>query len=171
MNIHRTFIACLAVFVALSLAAAAQSTRYYHDNNPIENPDDIAPLLRDGDHVSIVEFAEYHPVLLKRAVDNYAACLRCGNNGVVESAIAQLARLRLDVPTLSAEKCLRELRRLAGEGATPVIRIKARFALLLCDEPALFDTAALQLQRDPEKLFADIATQLRAKLFGANGNE
>ena len=171
MNTRFVVITVTAFLVAWTVAAPAQTSASYHNAKPLDNTDDIGPLVRSGDHSGIVAFAEYHPVLLKRALDNYAQCLRCGNSGVVESAIAQLLRLHLDVPGLSAEPCIRELRRLAGDGATPVIRLKARLALLLCDEPDLFDIARLQRQRESEKLFGEIAEQLCSRLIGSTAQD
>ncbi|MBL0177465.1 MAG: hypothetical protein IPP94_19865 [Ignavibacteria bacterium] len=169
MKTHTVTAAILFLFTVS--APSFSQTSCSNDPGLLDTPDDILNMVTRSDDTLIQTYAEYHPVLLKTALDNYAVCLRSDNHGVVESAIAQLVRLKLDVPNLSAPDCVREMRRLSTEGRTQMIRLKARFALMLCDDPALFDLAQLHRSDEPDAVFAEIASQLRSKLIVSEARE
>ena len=102
----------------------------------------------------------YQAYDLDRVESAYLHSLRHSNNGVVESAIANVARQKIAQPAYCSEGIQNELRYLAVEGPTPAIRFKASLASLLCDRPELFVDFRDSDFRTSQDLFTTIAHRL-----------
>ena len=122
-----------------------------------------------GDSVKDLEepmvlLADKHPVLFKRAVDNYVVCLKSDNCGVVESALAHVVKLRLAFPNESFTDITREVTRLAASGSTSCIRFKAALTRQVFENTDLADLAGLPASSDPDAFFADLGMRLSRAL-------
>ena len=71
-----------------------------------------------------------------KVVSNYAASLGHHNEGVVESAIFQVLKLKQAYPDMAMPRIREQLRKLALHGANQTIRYKAFIALSWMDQPA-----------------------------------
>lgn len=140
MNTART-VATVIVMASVAVGAAAQ-----------EKAD------QEFQHYGSV--AAYQSCDLSRVEEAYLRSLGHDNYGVVESAIGNVARLKIAQPETYSESVQDKLRDLAVEGPTPAIRYKASLASLLCDRPELFVVYKDRDFRTSEELFRAIAHRL-----------
>lgn len=113
---------------------------------------------------SMILLADEHPVLFKRAVDNYVACLKSDNCGVVESALAHVVKLRIAFPNESFTDVSREVTRLAASGSTPYIRFKAALTRQVFENTDLPDLADLPDTANPDAFFSELGVRLSRTL-------
>ena len=97
---------------------------------------------------------------LLRYEKNFIGSLRFPCDGIVESALRELAMIKLCQPTCCSEAIEEEIRQLAVEGATPSIRYKAQLASLLFDIPEMFMNEQLVSYKDAEQLFTALSRRL-----------
>jgi len=110
--------------------------------------------------------ARYHTAdarILERA---YLGCLESTNDGVVESAIAQTARMKLALPELPFEKMQAALGILSVNGRTATIRYKAYLAGLVFDDPAMFVREGEVEYSSSEQMFSALGQRLQSTLLG-----
>jgi ribonucleotide reductase alpha subunit len=97
---------------------------------------------------------------LQKAACQYAHDLKSGNEGVTESAIAHVIRMKLFVPDLSCPELEMGLRMLAVTGDTPAVRHRAYLATLVFDSPALFKEEAARTYESPDEIFRSVASRV-----------
>lgn len=105
---------------------------------------------------------------LAKVERNYLACLQSLNDGVVESAIAQVAHLKLYCPDNCFAGLQGALNSLAVTGRTPAIRYKAYLAMLVFDQPAMFSKEQEGEYKTESQLFTAIGKRLQQSLIGYN---
>jgi hypothetical protein len=105
---------------------------------------------------------------LAKVERNYLACLQSQNDGVVESAIAQVAHLKLYCPDNCFAGLQGSLNSLAVTGRTAAIRYKAYLAMLVFDQPALFAKEQGAEYKTESQLFSAIGKRLQETLIGYN---
>jgi hypothetical protein len=88
------------------------------------------------------------------------------NDGVVESALAHITRLKLYRPCSTCQELHQKLHSLAVMGRTPAIRFRAYLADLVVDSPELFTGEQRAEYRDPEEMFAALSVRLQTSLLG-----
>jgi hypothetical protein len=103
---------------------------------------------------------------LAKVERRYLACLQSLNDGVVESAIAQVAHLKLYCPGKCFAGLQGALSRLAVTGRTPAIRYKAYLAMLVFDHPAMFVNEQEAEYSTEGQLFTAIGKRLQQSLIG-----
>ncbi len=106
---------------------------------------------------------------IRRYEDNYLSCMKCANDGVVESAIAQSVRMRWALPDARLEDLRDALATLARDGRTPAIRYKSYLAGLVFDSPVIFKGEGVQSYTWDEDLFAAVSSRAERALLGCNG--
>ena len=106
---------------------------------------------------------------VRRFEDNYRACLTSGNDGVVESAIAQCVRLKWALPSAELEQVRKTLGTLATGGKSAAIRYKASLASLVYDAPSIFSDESGQKYAWDEDLFTAISVRAQKAILGYNG--
>jgi hypothetical protein len=106
------------------------------------------------------------PVNVEKA---YVAALQIENQGVIESALAQVAWMRLMLPEEPLTDLRAEVSRLAASSESPAVRIQAYLAGLVFDHPEMFRNAALAKPKDPAALFGTFAGQLQRMLASQAG--
>jgi hypothetical protein len=114
-----------------------------------------------------------NPVSERRLVmaeQNYVAALGSENAGLVESAIAMVARLSVNAPERDFTGIREKLNELALHGGTASIRFKAYLVSTILDNRATTITADDIAALDNDGLFALIATRLQASLLGFSGH-
>jgi hypothetical protein len=117
----------------------------------------------------------FYPVLktssdeYKERLDKcYAISLSFDNNGLVESALAIVTMMKLDVPAEEFSRIKDEIDDLAVNGPTPVIRFKAYLADAVFANPAMFREEAARRYDDPDALFSALADRLTKALLSSN---
>jgi hypothetical protein len=102
---------------------------------------------------------------LQNIEKRYMECLTCGNNGVVESALAHIALVKMYRPDAEIPALQARVRSLAVAGCTPVIRYKAQLVSLLFDYPSVFAGARVPGYSSSEEMFASLAQRMRETLL------
>ena len=119
---------------------------------------------------SFVSSAErYSRVYLKKACANYLASLKSPNDGVVESAIAEIARMKAILQKENFCDLKGELDRLSVSGRTAPIRYRAYLAALLLDNPDWFKEECCKQYTSSEELLTAISKHLQKTLVGYAG--
>ncbi len=104
---------------------------------------------------------------LKKACQNYVAGLKSGNDGVVESTLAHVIRMKMCRKTDDFCDVKAVVDGLAVAGPTPGIRYKAYLASLVLDNPAWFSEECDKEYAGPEELFTSLAKRLDQTLLGS----
>lgn len=99
---------------------------------------------------------------------NYLAALASENEGVVQSAIAHVTKLRLVCPEREVRDLQTKISDLAVHGMTPAIRYRAYLASYVFDQPGLLLEEFKNDYRDDTELFNAIANRLQKSLLGYN---
>jgi hypothetical protein len=105
------------------------------------------------------------PAILK-AFEN---CLATDNEGVQESAMAQLAMLKLRMPAVETAKIVRHLEDLSMTAPAPDIRFKAYITSQVYKNPELFVKERSGKYNDGEELFNALAARLQSSLLSYRG--
>jgi len=105
-----------------------------------------------------------------KAINQYCASLRSENEGVVESALAHLVRMKLFVPELNCPEVPLAIRMVAVSGETPKVRHRAYLASLVFDSPAIFKAEGKQLYSGPDDLFSTIASRTNVAFLAPVNN-
>jgi hypothetical protein len=92
-------------------------------------------------------------------------CLECQNDGVVESALAQIAWAKLNVASYDFSAMRAVLNKLAIYGQTPEIRYKAYLVTLVFDHTELFRDVLGKEYADGTDLFSAISERVRRSLL------
>jgi hypothetical protein len=117
----------------------------------------------------------FYPVLKKfstaekERVDKvYAAALSSGHNGLIESALAVVTKVKLDLPADKFPMIKNEIENLVADGGTPVIRSKALLASIVFANPAIFKKEAAHQYSDPNALFNALADRTTETILSSN---
>ena len=101
-----------------------------------------------------------------KVVGNYAASLGHHNEGVVESAIFQVLKLKQAYPEMAMPQIRDQLSGLALHGASQAIRYKAFIALAWMDQPEALRAIDLPAG-DADAAFRQMADELERELRSA----
>ena len=127
---------------------------------------------KPGSDFSYFSNAESHQrVDLNRACINYCAGLKSGNEGVIESAIAHVVRMKMYLKDQSFCDLRAIMNSLAVYGPTPAIRYKAYLASLVLDNPAWFAEECNKEYRNPTELFTALSSRLEKTLVALAGRK
>jgi hypothetical protein len=134
----------LATLLLTAAAATAQEPRYFSDYSAHQRTD------------------------IDRAVTHFSASIQSDNEGVVESGLAHIGRLKLYYPDRQFPELEASVRMLATDGRTPAIRYRAYLVASLMDAPALFAPESTGNYATPDELFGALASRLQQTLLGGN---
>jgi hypothetical protein len=112
-------------------------------------------------------YASHQQTNLDRAVTRYLECLESPNDGVVESGLAHIGRMKLYYPERRFPEIEKTVGLLATYGRTPALRYRAYLIGTLFTNPSAFSTEARSDFRSPDELFSAIAMKLQQTLLGA----
>ena len=101
---------------------------------------------------------------------NYMMGLRSSNQGLVESAMMQVAKIKMIVPAARFEDVKNVIDSLSIYGDTPSVRYKAYLASNVCENPAWFAGKAYSGYQYNEEFFAAVAAQLQERILGSRAN-
>jgi len=102
---------------------------------------------------------------LKAALPNYSNALNSNNDGVIESAIENLVKLKIHAPDLDFSKVTKRLDQLTEQGNTREIKYKSFIAYLYLEDAERFNWIASE-DRDKklkivEELFVRLEKQIK----------
>jgi hypothetical protein len=107
-------------------------------------------------------YVEARLVFLEKA---YGFALESSIDGVIESAVREVARIKIAHPGWQAESLKERLEEIATEGRTPAIRYKAFLTHALFDTPLLFEGEQFRDFRTPTELFSAVARLLETDML------
>jgi hypothetical protein len=106
---------------------------------------------------------------LRCASGRYLAALGTANEGVIESAMAHVVRMKMYRPNENFPDLRAAINSVAVVGPTAAIRYKAYLASLVLDNPAWFKEECGREYRNPTELFAALANRLEKALISHAG--
>lgn len=109
-------------------------------------------------------------IVTVKVVRNYQFCLRSENNGVVESALGQVAFMKLVNPDQPMEMLQEDITQLVLFGRTPRIRYRAYLAAQVIDNPGMFAGIAMPACTTCDELFDELAGELQ-RAVSADGSK
>jgi hypothetical protein len=111
--------------------------------------------------------ASYRNVDKARATQQYLACLASLNEGVVVSALAQVAQMQIAHPGESFGTLHRAVGDLAHEGRTREVRSKARLVATVLENPELFAGYADRTFDTADEFLGAVAQRVAESLLTA----
>jgi hypothetical protein len=126
-----------------------------------------APAQSTADRPFFPPSARYQKADIRSLERSYVFALGSTNDGVVESAIAHVARIKLEVPSASMERVKAALGCLSVNGKTAGIRYRAYLAGLVFDDPKLFAQDAAKEFATSEEFFTALSGRLQTELLTA----
>ncbi len=104
----------------------------------------------------------------ERLDKTYAAALSSKHNGFIESALAIVTMIKLDIPADEFPAIKDEIESLVVNGTTPVIRYKAYLAEAVFANPAMFKAEATRQYSDRDAFFSALAERMSKTLLSSN---
>lgn len=106
--------------------------------------------------------ARYACVGAAKAAQAFKPALSSPNQGVVESALAHVAMIKLTIPECELRSVSAIISGIEVRGMTEELRYKAWIVRMLMDNPRMFGDVAKAGYEDPDALFAALASSLAA---------
>jgi hypothetical protein len=111
----------------------------------------------------------YRNANIPAALRAFEGCLSIENEGVQESAMAQLAMLKLMVPTVNDETVVRRLEELSLSAPAPSTRFKAYITSQVYRSPEYFAGEQGMRYKAGDDLFNALAARLQESLLSYKG--
>lgn len=109
-------------------------------------------------------YAAYEPTALDR---NYSTCLNSPIDGVVESALAHVIKMKLAWPDQSFPRVESAVRKLSVNGHTMAIRYRAQLSSMVLDNVQTFKISNCTDCASPDSLFEAVAARLQQTALSA----
>jgi hypothetical protein len=110
----------------------------------------------------------YEKANLDRGEKNFEANLKSSNEGVLESSLALIGRIKLYHPDRPMEKIEKEIYQLSISGPTDRIRYKAYLVYKVFNNPSMFATESKTDYTDSDQMFTALAMRLQNSYLSAN---
>jgi hypothetical protein len=108
---------------------------------------------------------KYTPADKERMEKNFVYSLSFTNDGIVESALALVTMMKLDLPADEFPRIMEKIDNLVVYGTTPVIRYKAYLAEAVFANPSMFKEEAAHRYSDPDTFFSALAGRITKTLL------
>ena len=96
----------------------------------------------------------------ERMDKNFAAALKSDNEGLVESALTIVTKVKLSLPDEQYQSIREEIEKLTGDGTTPSIRYKAYIAEAVFTDPSIFREETGEVYANGDALFSALAQRM-----------
>jgi hypothetical protein len=110
----------------------------------------------------------YEKANLDRGEKNFEANLKSSNEGVLESSLALIGRIKLYYPERPMDKIEKEVYQLSVSGPTDKIRYKAYLVHNVFTNPAMFAIESKTEYTDSDQMFTALAIRLQNNYISAN---
>ena len=104
--------------------------------------------------------ARHNEVSAINAGQRYLSCLQSNNEGVIESALAHVAMMKLVVPGGKYDALKTKVSQIARRAATAELRYKAFLTAKVLEQPEIFKSVVRESYSTPDELFATLASRL-----------
>jgi hypothetical protein len=147
MKAVRMFATAIVVFAAISTQAQTKEDPKYFSDPAVYKKADVATALKA-----------------------FERCLAMDNAGVQESAIAQLAMVKMVLPEVEAAEITHRLEEMATSAPAPSTRYKAYITSQVYRNPELFASERGVEYNDADALFNALAARLQNSLLTYGGH-
>ncbi len=127
-----------------------------------------------GATINLLQAQSFYPVLKnfstaeKERVDKvFANSLSSGNNGLIESVLTIVTKMKLDLPADEFPKIKDEIDNLVTDGTTPVVRYKAYLAGAVFANPEMFKGQTTHQYNNQEAFFSELAETMTKTLLSS----
>jgi hypothetical protein len=134
----------------------------------------VLAALMIGVMVTLTQAQMFYPVLQKfthadkeRIDKGYSFALASNHNGIIETSLAIVTMVKLDMPTSEFPKVKDEIDNLAIKGETPSIRYKAYLAGAVFANPAMFKEVTGHQYSNSDALFSAVADKMTKTLLSS----
>ena len=104
--------------------------------------------------------AKHRGLPIAKAERNYLACLQSTNEGVVESALAHVAMMKLVLPTFESKALQEKVWQMSRKAAEPEMRYKAFLTANVLEQPKVFSGIEWGRYNSADELFDVVASRL-----------
>jgi len=94
--------------------------------------------------------------------------LRSGNNGVVESTMMFVGKMKMSYPSAEIDQLLRLIDGIAATHSSASMRFKAYIVSNICTDPMWYAGEEFLDASEPDLFYGAAAIRLQQKLFGLN---
>jgi hypothetical protein len=127
-----------------------------------------ATMAQDNGRFYITDSKSYSTQKIDKAAKNYMTSLNMDNEGVVESALAQVAAMKLVAPAMEFSALREKVAGLVTSGRTPSVRYKASLALMVFENPEMFREVRNSQYEDSDQFFIAVAQRIQESLFAGS---
>jgi hypothetical protein len=126
-------------------------------------------IARDEEPVRIfAQLSSYQKADMQYLEKYFLGSLNYPHDAVIESAIGEIARLKIAQQSCCSEAIQEKLLELAHKGNTPAVRYKATLTSILFDNPGLFAEDAMKDFDNPDQLFRSMSRRLEKEVLVLN---
>ena len=126
-------------------------------------------ITRDEEPVRVfAQLSSYQKADMQYLEKFFLGSLNFPHDAVIESAIGEIARLKIAQQTCCSNAIEKKLLELAREGNTPAIRYKATLASILFHDSEVFAKDAFKDFANPEELFRTMSRRLEKEVLVLN---
>lgn len=118
----------------------------------------------DTEHSGTVS-SRANPVKPELLEKNFLWALNFDVDGVVEDALKEVAKMKLDFPSYDSRAIRKKVDDLAEHGNSPAIRYRASLTKIVFESPELFKDENLQCCQEGEDFFAGVVRCLERTRF------
>lgn len=104
---------------------------------------------------------------LEKVAKNYLLCLDSPNEGVVTSALAHIAMMKLCCPHRAFASIEEKIELLSREAGSPGIRYRAYIVASVMRNPGMFEYEKTLAYATGEELFTALASRIQSTLLGS----
>jgi hypothetical protein len=127
----------------------------------------IASAAGASEHNYFSDSATYACIGATKAAESYVSPLSSTNTGVVESALAHVAMIKLTLPACEMRSVKASVAAIERKGETEEVRYKAWVVRTLMENPDMFVGVAKTGYDEPDALFAALASRI-AEYYATN---
>ena len=107
---------------------------------------------------------------IEAAGKNYVVGMRSGNQGLTESSMMQIAKIKIRYPRADFADAKRIIDSLAVNSTSPSTRYKAYLASNVCDDPKWFAKKDHAAYADNDEFFSSVWSHMQERALGSRAN-
>jgi hypothetical protein len=110
---------------------------------------------------------KFSPAEKQRIEKIFAATLSSEHNGLIESCLANVTKMKLDLPEDEFPMIKNEIDNLLANGTTPVVRYEAYLAGAVFANPAMYKGETALQSENPQVFFSMLAERMTKTLLSS----
>ena len=107
---------------------------------------------------------------IEAAGKNYVIGMRSGNQGLAESSLMQIAKIKMRYPRADFADAKHVIDSLAVNSTSPSVRYKAYLTSNVCDDPKWFAMKDHAAYADNDEFFSSVWSHMQERALGSRAN-